>query len=220
MEQISTLNHLIYLDIESHYLLNEELFFKSFKQLTQKCSQLKSIKCCLELSSDEILSPLKSLKQLKRLTLTLQYKDNKNDSQKEMNSLFSFNEFEGMNDLTHLSINFPYISRIDGIFITNIGINLPNLQLLRIENEITTDLNRYQLIVKSLCRLSRLEVIPINVWEESIQEMFKTKLIKNCTKIKSFYFGYNSRFNSNYISNERDGSLSSDSDSTSYSDSD
>ena len=82
LEQISTLNHLIYLYISNRrHTLNEKLFFNSFKQLTQNCTQLKSIKCDLKLSSDQnlyqLLSPLKALKQLKRLTLTLQYNGKK-----------------------------------------------------------------------------------------------------------------------------------------------
>ena len=139
------------------------------------------------------------MKQLKRLTLDLQYKDKK-ESKKEINSLFSFNAFEGINGLTHLSINFPYYSTIDERVLTNIDINLPNLQLLRINSQIKTDLNGYEVITDRLSRLSNLQTIDIDVRKKSIEEMFKTKLIKNCPKIF-------------ILSDESDGSVYSDSDS-------
>ena len=108
-----------------------------------------------------------------------------------MNSLLSLNAFKGMEGLTHLDITFPntfFDETIDERFFTNIDINLPNLQLLKIKTKIRTDLKGYQLIADSLSRLSKLHTIYIDIEKESIQEMFKTKLIKNCTKIKSFFF--------------------------------
>ena len=107
------------------------------------------------------------------------------DSENQMSSLFSFDSFNGMNGVTHLKISFPLHSTIDERVLTNIDINLPNLQLLGINSEIKTDLKGYQVIADRLSRLSKLRKLNVRVTarELSIEEMFETKLMKNWPKI-------------------------------------
>ena len=95
-----------------------------------------------------------------------------------------------MEGLTQLTIRFPiaFNSTIDERVLINIDIYLPNLQLLRINRQIKTALNGYQLIAESLSRLSKLQKINVRVKGKSMQKMFETKIIKNCTKIISFNF--------------------------------
>ena len=123
------------------------------------CNQLKSIECnySLVLNEDkqieELLSPLRQFKRLKRLRLrflthfeTNGYSDFDSDSEQEFREiakLFSFKAFKGFENLTHLSIDFgySYYKILSGSIFTRIDSYLPNLTHLVLEVYICTDIS-------------------------------------------------------------------------------
>ena len=92
--------------------LNDKSLNKEWKQIAVNCSQLKSLKCYLNIDpnsgpiNDSLLSSLKQFKSLKRLNINFKY--NNYNEIKDYIEMFSFKAFKGFEQLNHLSIVWPF----------------------------------------------------------------------------------------------------------------
>ena len=184
LDLISDLNNLIELKIWTKYCINEKLFSISLERIASNCGQLKSFGCNWIIDKNnylivsQILSPLRDFKRLKRLELRLRYDRSLNLTNVEM---FSFKAFEGFPNITHLTLFVPYISSVNEMFLTDICINLPELQFLNISKRLEAS----KLTANILSRLSRLEVLQLRITDPSVRDFIKSELSKNCKKFKS-----------------------------------
>ena len=103
-----------------------------------------------------------------------------------MNDLQLRTHFDELKDLTHFTFNsYPNLSINENV-LTDIDINLPNLQYLDFyPNIVATEWTAH-----ILSRLSRLEDIIVTVKGESVCNTIETNLRNNCKKINSIYMKY------------------------------
>ena len=194
---ISKLTNLVHLTFDNlgTFKLNDKLFVNNWKQIAVNCSQLKSLEFDVMIDpndgpiNDILLSSFKQFKSLKRLFIIW---DNFDDPLLEdYIKSFSFKAFKGFEGLTHLAIVLPEKwstdnPEIDETILTDIDINLPNLQFLRLDSD---KINATELTADILSRLLKLKTIEFCV-KESVQPLIENKLI-NCNKIENISFNRN-----------------------------
>ena len=136
------------------------------------------------------ISSLNEFKSLKRLSVTLMprvepwtgkwIKSYAKVYSKLDSRHFPFQAFKGFERLTHLSLSCSLGIQFTERTTKDISVFLPKLRYLLINATI----NATEAVADHLGRLSRLEKIMIFVDNKSIVETIKTKLIKNCPKIR------------------------------------
>ena len=169
----------------SSHGLNDPLFATHLQKIAQNCCHLKSIALTFLLdpypgtTNAELLSPLRQFKELKRLALMLHFHNNTFEkSDKENIESFSFKAFEGFKDLTHL--NFYPIMHFKETILTDIDINLPNIQKLVIRRPFKAS----KWTAHILSQLSHLESIDMDIENESIHRLIETEITENCKRIR------------------------------------
>ena len=186
---VSKLDQLINLSLMS-YFGNCCHFNDYLKQIAFNCKQLRSFECSLqyEHGNQHLLSSLKSLKYLKRLKLDLNhYKCGENEelSMQDYNLLneFSFNLFEGLQNITHLCLELPDAYRVLSTErrLQHIDICLPNLQYF----EINCRFKFNEELTHILSRLSKLETIKMSFDGIRYSEAI-IKLGEICPRSKNF----------------------------------
>ena len=162
LKNISNLKHLIHFKIQNQTDKSNK-FCGLLKQMANICENLKSINCCFHINQNsdlrEFLFQLKAF-PLKRLNLRL--RANKKIRRKnniDVNKLFSFELFEGLSNITHLSLCFD--QTLDESILKDIDINLPNIQYLEIEYRFFTTPEGVTQMADILSRLSRLETLKL-----------------------------------------------------------
>ena len=199
---VSKLPNLVHLTLECrNNCLNDNSLDNEWKQIAINCSKLKSFNYGLLIDpkvpghiNDNLLSSLKQFKSLKRLIIDFSdfYDEVNEESYQLINDYikwFSFKAFKGFKSLTHLAIGWPTDyenGSIDETILTDIDINLPNLQFLRLQ---TNKMNASEWTADILSRLLKLHAIQLYI-EESDQPLIRTKL-ENCNKIKNIEFNRN-----------------------------
>ena len=168
-------------------------------QLALNCKQLKSIECPIVLriskftTIQELLSPLRQFKQLRRLKLNF-IGDNHNFENSL--KLFSFEAFEGFEDLTHLTVCMPNNSKsFTESILKDIDINLPKLHSLSLDFVVKAT----KWTADILCLLSRLQTIEFNNDNELIGPYFVSQLQQKCKKIKSIKLNIRTFFHLNEL---------------------
>ena len=166
---------------------NRKQFSDSLKKLAEKLPKLKSISFELVLVKGfsnlrKQLSPLKAFPELKRLDLGLKLLNPLKKSE------FSLKALEELQNITHLSLAFIKVSRMDEKILSNIDIYLPKLQYLYISPEINTDKEGVTQMVDSLSRLSHLQTLILWFKSALICEQMSAKLTEKCRKIPKFDF--------------------------------
>ena len=152
--QISRLKNLVSLKIDTKYTsITNKSLNKCLKHMATNCLKLKSLTIySVHYRKDSVeplfVEQLKNFKELRELDIDL-----------KCNECLLNESFKGLENLTHLSINFQTSQPIKEILLKDIDINLPNLQTLVVWNQ-------FESIEKSidiLCRLSRLKTIKLFV---------------------------------------------------------
>ena len=164
-------------------------FAEQLTRIATNCKQLKSIEIRFILFSEncedinELMELLKQFKQLRRLEVIFEYFDDN----KVSIDLFSFKVFKGLQNITHLSIGFPYYSEpFSETILTDIDINLPKLQYFKFYNRLFVT----EWTVVILSRLSRLETIVLKISGKLSQLNeceLKSKLFEKCKRIQNIY---------------------------------
>ena len=189
---VSKLDQLIHLSLisEMSYLNNCCHFNDCLKQIALNCKQLRSFECSLhyEPGIQDVLSSLKSQKHLKRLKLDLKHYgclEEKVEMAKLSKAVNkpknSFKIFKDLQNITHLSLELPWISReCSERKLKHIDIYLPNLQFFKINgifipSEGLTDI---------LSRLSKLETLKMTFQIEPNKIEFAEKCPR--LKVKKF----------------------------------
>ena len=183
LEFISNLKHLICFGIEA-LDINNELFCDSLKRMANKCQKLKCFECTLEMTENsdiiQLLTSIKAFPALKRLLLRLTADfDNKN----ALNYKFSFEVFEGLSNLTHLTLGFGYC--ISFLF-EDINNYLPNLQYLVIKNRFNLNREVMTQLADNLSRLSKLKTLKLIISSKLNINEIKVIFHKKCQKLKAF----------------------------------
>ena len=131
MDYISNLKKLIHFGFEKRYGIYDKIFCDSLKRISNKCQNLKSINTTYWINSHnsdirQLLSPFEAFPSvMKRLNLTF----NCYLMGFDMNEYFSFDAFEGLSNITHLTLHFNEMSviAIEANIIIDIDIHLPKL---------------------------------------------------------------------------------------------
>ena len=180
-DEITKLDQLVSLKINVDYYENRQFQFMPFintlDKMSVNCPKLKSLivdsrftSLGLVVKFGSIVKKFKALKRL-RFGLFIRYRENVN----------RFEEFfSGLQSLTHLSVDMPKDILINGL-LKDIDIHLPELQNLAIKSQYF-QVSKHS--VKSLCRLSKLETIHLNVRYGS-KHTVESKLLEKCKRIKS-----------------------------------
>ena len=134
LKNISNLKHLIHFDIEI-VGKNNEIICDLLKQIANNCQNIKSF-CCrfiINVKNTNIrqfFSQLKAFPALKRLKLY--FLDIEGEDNIDVNQLFSFELFKRFSNITHLTLEFVDEITLKDSFLTDIDINLSNLENLEI----------------------------------------------------------------------------------------
>ena len=182
-KHMTKLDQLVYLNIGG-FGDNQDIntTINGLRQMSDKCLKIKSLlnvnnpikTSALFLS---FMTEVKKFKALERLEFGLRLQKNS-----ELNQFME--NFNGLQSLTHLSINFWNKNPIQMDLIKDIDKSFPKLRVLRIiSNYYPIEVSQQS--IDSLGRLSRLESLEINVNNESIRHIIIDKIEKNCKKIKS-----------------------------------
>ena len=176
---ISDLSNLVELKPRIDLDFNDKPIAKHLTQIANKCQKLKNIgiyfimisKNCEDIN--DVLTLLRQFKRLRRLEVSFY----NSDDSKESIELFSFKVFKGLENITHLSIEFFRISEpLSETILTDIDINFPKLQDFTFDN----DLDVTDWTVDILSRLSNLQKVDFKISENADQ--FESKLIEKCRK--------------------------------------
>ena len=122
----------------------------------------------------------------KRLHITIEIKEDL--SKYTFTGLFSFEAFEGFDELTHLNIKIRspqwYIPiEFPETFLEGIDTYLPKLQSLTYSG---IELSVSRASADILCRLSKLETIDLQIInKQKIPDFIESKIREKCPKIKS-----------------------------------
>ena len=131
--------------------------------------KLKSISIALtESDLRQILPQLKAFPALKRLKISDYTYGN-------LNELFSFEAFEGLSNITHLTLRFD--GMIKETILKDIDINLPNLKYLKFENIFEVSPEGVTQMADILSRLSRLQTLNLKIKRKNsdlLVNQFKT----------------------------------------------
>ena len=141
LKNILNLKHLIHFDIQSEGK-SKEIVCRLLKQMANNCKNLKSFGCPFVINNKnsnirQFFSILKAFPALKRLDLLLFLDRNGDDCDIDVNQLFSFELFKGFENITHLSLEFGSQLILKKWTLIEIDINLPKLQYLEINNNLT-----------------------------------------------------------------------------------
>ena len=184
LNYLSKCENLVHFDLQNDITLTNgtisEPIVTKLKQIAVNCPNLKSIGFHLrdgfpiQLGAELDLSPLKSFKQLKRMSLFLAIYNK---------PLILSKILTGFESLTHLSLNVTILSFPNAIIkginakdFISIELYLPNLQVLDIRNTFRDK----QLLSYVLSRLSKLRVIKIYDFDQNL----KNDWMKICPKLK------------------------------------
>ena len=190
LKNISNLKHLIHFQflmgngIDNHNNgLNGLL-----KQMANICRNLRSIDCryILDVQNSDIRQLLFQLKAfpLKRLNLDLIFISDKSSDSIDVNQLFSFELFEGFENITHLRLHFHWRPILKESILKDIDIYLPKLQYLEIKYRFDATPEVVTQMVDILSRLSRLQTIHL-VFKSGVDfKPIEEQITKKCRKIK------------------------------------
>ena len=181
---IANLKHLVELKINSDESLSYYCLKSGFIQIAN-FSQIKSLSLHIRIIDSKFISILSTIKSLKRLDLNINYE---RFSEMFCNSqlIYLIKAVNGFQKLTHLTLIENQRKTSADIFLENIDINLPNLQYfetnLRLEGRKST--------IDTLCRLSKLETIKVNLsvhrhLARSFRKEVSNRLIENCKYIRN-----------------------------------
>ena len=137
LKNISNLKHLIHFCYAIHFGELNNKFCGLLKQMANYCQNLKSIDCRFKVNEKNMdirqyLSQLKAFPALKRLQFWLIIGDNEGEDNIDVNQLFSFELFKGLENITHLSLGFSPTQVSKESILKEIDINLPKLQYLKL----------------------------------------------------------------------------------------
>ena len=190
MKNISNLKHLIHLNFRVNFVIYTRPRYNNricglLISMANKCLNLKSIEFnyyTYDKNSDikHLFSQLKAFPALKRLNLWLYFCKNNID----VNQLFSFELFKGLSNITHLKLCFGCTQTLKDSILTDIDINLPNLQYLEIIDVFYTTPKGVTQLAKILSRLSRLETLKLYFTSKVNLKPIENKIIQKCRKIK------------------------------------
>ena len=180
LKNISNLKNLIHFEFHFYCGTNNNQIYGFLKQLENICLNLKSIDCRLiitdkDLDLRQIFWQLKAFPVLKRLDLRFYSSGN------EGNGLFTFALFEGLLNITHLSLSFPSTTYLKE---SKLDINLPKLQYLDIKTEINATSKEVTQMADILSRLSRLQTLKLKFKSGVNFKPIEEQIIKKCRKIK------------------------------------
>ena len=171
---------------------NNKLFCDSLKRMANKCQKLKRFVCNFRITGDnrrediiQLLSSIKAFPALKRLGLRLYCGYH----------IFPFESFEGLSNITHLTLYFKsIIPKVS--FFNEIVINLPNLQYLAIDDCMyILNLKEVTKTADILSRLSKLKYLRLHVYSNLGERKIKEIYRENCknlltSKINKIYRVY------------------------------
>ena len=186
LKGLPLLQNLVHLGIYSNLYQKDKQFIIALKQLAKRCPKLKSlefdfkIEVKIKLDLKQKLSPLKAFPSLKRLDINLPVLSNESKTEE-----FSFEVFDGLSNITHLSLKFNG-KEINASILKDIDIYLPKLQYLEIKSCFKAYNSEAQQMADSLSRISSLQTIDLWIKSDLIYETIKTKLIEKCPKIRKF----------------------------------
>ena len=197
LKNISNLKHLIHLKVDIEFGRNDKRFCDLLQQMSNNCQNLKSIKSRFNIdrNSDikQLLFKLKTFPALKRLNLRLEFADNEDEDNIDVNQLFSFELFKGFPNITHLTlwlhlesnqrVNTLGVSLKESI-LKEIDINLPKLQYLRVKNPFETTPEGVTQIAEILSRLSRLETLRLSFKTGVDFKPIEEQITEKCRKLR------------------------------------
>ena len=196
LELISNLKNLKHFEVYIFQEGNEKLFCDSLKRMANKCQKLKSIKCEFHITTEtrellshslrQRLSSLTTFPSLKRLNLWFIFHDEEDEFC--INEFFSFEAFKGLSNITHLTLRFDeYWDQNENFanILTDIDINLPNLQYFEFKNEITATEEDVTQMADILSRLSRLQTLKLEFSEGIDCNEIEVKIREKCRKIRT-----------------------------------
>ena len=108
-------------------------------------------------------------------------------NQRDFGHCFTFEAFEGLSNITHLTLDFNssqfYATFFEGN-LKDIDINLPNLHYLQIKDKFNTTLKGVTQMADILSRLSRLETLKLQ-FRSGVDFMpIREQITEKCRKIK------------------------------------
>ena len=175
---ISKFDNLVLLNLRN---LKNGLSDKQWKQIVVNCSQIKTIFCDLLIDpnigdiNDKLMAPFRRFKSLKCLEIDFRY-EKKTQIIKDYIKTFSFKAFKGCERLTYLYLYCRCAKKeiISEDILTDIDINLPNIQILYLcSNKIMAT----EWTADILCRLSGLQQISLSI-EKSVRPLIRSRLEK------------------------------------------
>ena len=170
MTDISKLKQLIHLKIATNDGLNQSSHFEALKLLLDNCLHLKSISFhvrCVPFIHSVNKQFWIQLNRLKRLSLW--------STDFHVSDIFTFELFEGFNQLTHLAVVSPdhyYSQPVCDTILIGIDRNLPKLKNLTIGLRLKAS----KWSAEILSRISTLETITIFTTNKSGADHIKAKL--------------------------------------------
>ena len=147
----------------------------------------------------QLLPKLKAFPALKRLKLWTdihEWEDLfiENDYPIDSNHLFSFEAFEGLSNITHLSLCLDLRQISNESILKEIDINLPKLQYLEIKNKFNTTPEGVTQMADILSRLSRLETLKL-MFESGVDfKPIEVQITEKCRKIKEIEIKSDSKY--------------------------
>ena len=189
LKNISNLKHLIHFRFNNQFSKNNEKFCGLLKQMANICQNLKSISCSFNINDQnsnirQFFSQLKTFPALKRLDLFICYVRKEDEYDIDVKQLFSFELFEGLSNITHLSFHFSSKENLNESILNEIDINLPNLQYLDILNRFDTTPEGVTQMAETLIRLSRLETLKLMFISGVDFKSIEKQITEKCRKIK------------------------------------
>ena len=188
LKNISKLKHLIHLNIQREVKSNE-IICRSLKQMANNCKNLKSFYCDFVINDKnsnkrQFFSQLKAFPALKRLNLWLNIVNNEGEDNIDVNQLFSFELFEGLSNISCLYLGFEDRTTLKYSFLTNIDINLSNLQILEISDIFDTTPEGVTQMADILSRLPRLQKIKLKFKSGVDFKPIEEQITEKCRKIR------------------------------------
>ena len=186
-DHISKLQNLVEFGFYNYDGFDYKVLINGLIQMSRNCPHLKMIGLRFGFNEsnkskiDYLFSSLRRFKQLRKLRLSL-FNDN-NDMKTQFLELFSCSALKGLEKLTYFYLRLNTVA-IDEKILTDIDVNLPNLQYLRLDHAI----NHTEWSADILSRLTKLQSIYFSPKNESFRKLMEEKLIQNCRKIEIIGF--------------------------------
>ena len=170
--------NLVHLGFDLMNGITDNSLTKYWNQLSINCKQLKSLKSRLQYNERMRLNEIiPKFKAIKRLDLTLNALHDMDDQ-----PFRTIKDLTNLKELTHLTLDVYTKNTFDETILTDIDINFPVLQSLKIKCPIIAS----EWTPKLLSRLKNLETIELNIKNYEVVPEIETKLIQNCRKFKRF----------------------------------